>query len=121
MALDVSSIKEELANLREKKASIERKIQGLEHYLGVRKSNGKTASPSGISVRGGVNIRPTVEDIFTNNNNEPVRVKNIVDMVAQKHPDVDRQVIERKLIHVKRTILEQVEYGKYRLKEQKNA
>ncbi len=115
MALENTKVKEELAALREKKASIERKIKGLEQYLGIQGSLEKTNGGS-ISARGGVDIRPDVRALFETNGNELMRLKDIVEKVGEKHPEMERIVIERKMIHVKRTILEQQGYGMYRLK-----
>ncbi len=118
MKLEITAVKEELANLREKKANLERKIQGLESYLGVdsKLSNGNGTVQNKVSARGGIDIRPTVETTYKENNNHEIKLKDLVDIVAQKHPDTERAVIERKMIHIKRTILEQVGYGKYHLK-----
>jgi hypothetical protein len=63
-----------------------------------------------------VDIRPAVREIFTANGNTPLKVKDIVDAVADKLPDASREIVQRKMWNVKRTMLENVEYGKYRLK-----
>jgi len=119
MALDVASVKEDLANLKEKKASIERKIQGLELYLGVQKTaTSKTVNTGRVSARGGVDISPSVKAVFDSNGNQSVKYKDLVDMVAQKHTDLDRIVVDRKLSHLKRTMLDSAGYGKYQLKAQ---
>lgn len=116
MALEISKVREELASLQDRKASIERKIQGLEHYLGMALSNPNNGKVIRASVRGGVDIRPMVRNIYVESNNQPLKFKELVDRVAQAYPDTERVVIEGKMVHVKRTILEKVGYGKYRLK-----
>lgn len=113
MALDPTKVKEELTTLRERKAVIERRIQGLEIYIG--KTNG--SSTERISARGGIDIRPTVKAIFADNSNQPIKYKDLVDKVAEKHPDSEYAVIQAKMIHVTRTILEKTGYGMYHLKK----
>ncbi len=97
---------------RDQKAELERKIRALEDYLGVPKKG----TPSGaFVVRGGPDIAPTVQAIFGENGNQPIRKRDLTDMVAARHPEVDKTVVERKMINVTRKILAQDGYGKYRL------
>ena len=116
MALKSTQIREEIKRLRQEKAEIEERIEGLQRYLHAPKSaEGRMAT--GVSARGGIDIRPTVKTIFEENGNTPLKVKEIVDAVAKRHADVERRIIEKKMFHVKRTILEKgTEYGSYRLK-----
>lgn len=100
----------------QKKADLDRKIAGLEAYLGKESSGGKHAVAAPASVRGGVDIRPFVRDIFAANGNEPLRLKEIADRVEERTVDVARNTIERKMVHVKRTMLENTQYGTYRLR-----
>ncbi len=72
-----------------------------------------------ISVRGGVEIRPTVQGIYKDNSNLPLKLKDLVDRVSEKHPETERVVIEKKMAYIKQTLLEKGEgYGMYRLKTQ---
>ena len=118
MSLDPLNVKEELAILRTKRATLDRKIQGLEYYLGQKASANRAAISSGISARGGIDIRPDVQVIFTENSNDPIKLKDLVDMVAQRHSDTDRSIIEKKMAHVKRTILKKAGYGMYHLEKE---
>lgn len=111
MALTIPVVKETLKQLKADKLEIERKIRGLEEFLGTQPANGVSA------VRGATDIRPTVREILTANNNEAMQLKDIVEQVAAKHPEIDKQVISKKMFNVIRTILESSGYGKYRLKE----
>jgi len=118
MALTATEIKQDLATLKEKRAELDRKIQGLEHYLGLHKTSTiKVAGINAVSARGGVDIRPTVKAIYAENGNQAIRVKDLVDMIVGKHPEMDKTIVGRKMVHVKRTILKQEGYGMYRLKE----
>lgn len=117
MALTVTEIRQELTTLRHKKIELERKIQGLEHYLGQETEGGRVPATTGVSARGGTDIRPVVQTIFEANANAPLRVKEIVDRVATRLPDMARAIVEKKMVHVKRTLLSKgLEYGTYRLK-----
>lgn len=116
MALDIAEVKDELASLKEKRANLDRKIEGLEHYLGQRPTSDKNGSS--LSARGGIDIRPAIEAVFQENGNQPMRLKNIEDAVGIKHPELDRVIIHKKMVHPTRTILEQVSYGQYRLKQE---
>ena len=107
--------KEELAALRSKKAEIERKIDGLERYLGNTPSTPKT-NGTRVTAHGGVDIRPTVKEIFTTNSNSLLRMKDLVEAIGEKLPDASEKIIWGKMARVKRTMLENPEYGKYRLK-----
>ena len=111
MAITIPAVKQELRELKEQKDALERKIRGLEEYLGTH------SGTNGSSVRGGADIRPAVREVFSANGNQPTQYKDIVNAVASKLPDVDRKVVEKKMVHVVRTILDNVSYGKYRLKE----
>lgn len=117
MALTATEIKQDLATLREKRAELDRKIQGHEHYLGLHKTSTKAAGINAVSARGGVDIRPAVKAIYGANSNQAIRVKDLVDMIVEKHPEMDKTIVGRKMVHVKRTILKQEGYGMYRLKE----
>lgn len=107
MSFTIPQVKQELRALKEQRDEIDRKIEGLEQWLGDR-SNG--------SVRNMVDIRPAVKKMFTANGNKPLRVKEIVDGVYKEHPEIDKDAIGKKMFNVTRTILEREEYGKYRLK-----
>jgi hypothetical protein len=112
MALSVNDVKQQLREYRDQKADLERKIRALEDYLGVPK---KGASNGALVVRGGPDITPTVQAIFSENNNQPIRKRDLTDIVAARHPEVEKAVVERKMINVTRKILAQDGYGKYRL------
>lgn len=110
MALDNAKVKEELNALRSKREGIERKIKGLESYLGIDKSNGT----NGVSARGGVDIRPAVKEIYIENENQPIKLADLVERVATKL-DVEHQLVDKKMVHVKRTMLKRAGYGMYQL------
>lgn len=114
MALTIPAVKLELKELREQRESLERKIRALEDFLGV--SNKGSSNGSGVVVRGGVDITPTVEAVFAENGNRPIRKKELTDMVAGRHPELDKRVVESKMINVTRKRLESPAYGMYRLK-----
>lgn len=111
MALPINQVKQQLRELREEKSIVERKIRALEEFLGIPKG-GSNGTPV---ARVEVDLTPTVETIFVDNNNVPIKKKVLVDMLAKQHPEIDRAVVESKLINVTRKILVQDGYGKYRL------
>lgn len=115
MALTTAQIREELTALRQKKNEVDRKIAALESFLGQETANGKHVTTAGVSARGGVDIRPTIMAIFDENVNTPLRLKDLVDMVAARHQDVPYAIIEKKMVHAKRTILKSFAYGMYQL------
>ena len=117
MALAAADLKQELASLREKRVELDRKIAGLELFLGVSKSLPPKVVGEVVSARSvELDIRPTVRAILQESGNAPIAYKDLIDRVAGIHAEVDRSVIKAKMVHVKRTILDQAEYGKYRLK-----
>ena len=107
MALTISQIKQALRELKEERDEIDRKIGGLEEWLGDNKNG---------SVRNMVDIRPSVRKLFTANGNKPLRVKDIIEGVYKEHPEIDRDNIGKKMFNVIRTMLDKEGYGKYRLK-----
>lgn len=111
MALTIPQVKQEIKRLKELKADVERKIQSLEAFLGPQ----DTASNGASSARGGVDIRPTVIEIFTANQNQSMTIKALITAIAEKHQDITEKMIDGKMARVKRTMLEKVDYGKYRL------
>lgn len=117
MAFTTAEIKEKLKALRLEKADIERKIAGLETYLGQDTTNSKNTASGGVSARSvDLDIRPTVRAILEENGNEPIKRSELAAMVAARHPGFDQAVIESKMINVQRKDLEQVGYANYRLK-----
>lgn len=62
-------------------------------------------------------IRPVVKAIFAENQNQPLSPKEIIDAVASRQPDIDREIVKKKMVHVIRTILQSAGYAKYQLKE----
>ena len=108
----------ELSSLEEDKAELEHKIQGLKLYLGMAKTTSdKPNGNGGASARSiDLDIRPDVEKFFAENGNQAVRMKALVDKMVELHPEVERWVIESKMVHVKRQVLQQVGYGMYHLK-----
>lgn len=113
MAITNTLIKEELEALYQKRAEIERKIEGFERVLGNTKlsKNGTTKR----TAHGGVDIRPAVKEIFSANGNSLLRMKDLVESIGEKLPDTNQKTIWGKMARVKRTMLENPEYGKYRL------
>ena len=110
MAITNTAYKQELRELKEQRTELDRKIHHIEGILGAPKS-GSNGTPS---ARGGVDIRPTVRELFGANNNEAMWVKEIVETVATKL-GVEKEIVRRKMVHVIRTELENAGYGKYRL------
>lgn len=109
MAITIPVVKQELRELKEQRDEIDRKIRGLEEWLGGKASG---------SVRNMADIRPAVKDIFDANGNKPLQLKEIVEAVYKKHPEIDKDTIGKKMFNVIRTVLEKEGYGKYRLKAQ---
>lgn len=117
MTLAVADMKKELASLKDKREEINRKIQGLEQYLGLTKANVPKSSDNGTSVRMvDLDVRPDVSKIYGDNGNQPIKFKDLVEMVAKIHPEFDKKVIKSKMVNVQRKMLEVSEYGMYRLK-----
>ena len=109
MSFTIPQVKQELRALKEQRDEIDRKISGLESWLGDNK---------GGAVRNMVDIRPSVKKLFTANGNKPLRVKEIVEGVYKEHPEIDKDAISKKMFNVIRTILDKEGYGKYRLKSE---
>ena len=112
------TIKREIRRLQDEKRPIEDKIKRLEKMLDIYGSE-RTNRTAGADVRGGADIRPTIEKIFRDNENVPLKKNEIVKKVKELMPEVDGAVVDRKMPHAVRTRLDQAgEYGKYRLKQE---
>lgn len=109
--LTIPVVKDALKQLRADKAELERKIRGLEEFLGGQPAAGLSA------VRGATDIRPAVREVFQENGNQPMQLRDLTEAIAQKHPEIEKEVITKKMFNVIRTILDKSGYGKYRLKE----
>ena len=110
MSLTIPTVKQEIKDLKEQRATIDRKIRALEDFLGGQGNGGA------VSARREKDIRPVVEDLFKANGNQPLQVKTIVEEVSKRHPNMEKQIIEKKMFNVIRTILVKKSYGKYCLK-----
>lgn len=112
MALNQADVKDEITALEKKIAEYQRKLEGLRLYTG--KPNGKSVGSGGVSVRSAGDIRPAVKAIFEENGNQPIKVKELVSLVAAR-AGVEREIAEKKMVYVKRVMLDQAGYGMYRL------
>jgi hypothetical protein len=112
-----SIIKQEIRRLGEAKKQIDEKIKRLERTLEAYGTE-KLDHLGGGSTRGGIDIRPTIERIFNENGNSPLKKSEIVSKVKEMNPDIPTETIQSKMVQAVRTILEKSgEYGKYRLRE----
>lgn len=92
------------------------KIEGLQRYLDAQKVASEGRTTSGVSARGGVDIRPIVAEIFLEKDNQPMKVVDIVSAISSKRPEIEKEIIEKKMVHVKRTFLVKTgAYGMYHL------
>src|SRR3989338_4183317 len=90
MSLTIPTVKQEIKDLKEQRATIDRKIRALEDFLGGQGNGGA------VSARRETDIRPVVEDLFKANGNQPLQVKTIVEEDSKRHPNMEKQIIEKK-------------------------
>lgn len=118
MGLKINEVKQELKDLRAQKAELEVRIDALARYLDAPRAVAEGKVSSGVSARSiDLDLRPTVTAIFTENHNRPMKMSDIVEMVSNRHLDIEKSIVASKMVHVKRTMLEGAgQYGMYRMK-----
>lgn len=118
MALKIADIKEEIRVLTKERAELDERIAGLQRYIDAPKSVAEGKAAVSVSTRGGPDIRPMLLELFSQNGNAAMRLKEIVSKVVSAHSELDRAYVDGKLRYLKNHYLEQAKesgYGMYRL------
>src|SRR3989338_3636091 len=114
----VKRMKEELSALREERSAADTRIKALENTLAAYNPSSKAPMSRRAGV--GFDFRATAKEIFSASNNHPLRVREIIDLVVKKYPDVTRQQIKSKIVYAVRetanTLVKTV-YGTYAFKD----
>lgn len=121
MGINLSTINQELKELRHERDMLTRKIDSLEKTAEAYRSEkiAKSSISAGKSARG-IDIRPVIQQLFEKNENMPLQLKDIVKAVIKENPELDEGNVRRKmsyLIRDEQNFLENLEYGKYRMKK----
>lgn len=120
MGINLSTIKQELRELRDERERVDKKIAALEKTEDAYRSEriASKSSTNGKSARG-INIRPIISSIFEKNGNNPLQVKQIVEEI-EKVSELSQEMIRKKIVYAVRPtvgLLVKTEYGKYQMKK----
>ncbi len=105
-----------LKALKEERAKIDRQIGAL---VGFTNNTPVETAPRVKRVHfRNIDVRPTIKEIFSQNGNQAMRMMDLQRALAQRHPELTKTSIRRKMIYAVKPqvgVLVKEDYGQYRV------